>query len=628
MVKNMLIRIPMALVLLPAAAFAQAVPSNAAASPPPATAGGDTQIIKTAFGWMPGWLRGTGGVRSTAADFTFAPRAPDRLSLAGCPLFPADNSWNARVDTLPVHPLSAQWVDSIGRWTGFHPDFGSGTYDGGPIGIPYNVVDGSVPKVKVTFHYGGESDPGPYPIPPDPLIEYGSDRHILILDRSTCTLYELFDAEYSGGKWYAGSGAIWDLTSNAMRPDTWTSADAAGLSILPGLVRYDEVAAGEITHAIRFTANTTNNYIWPARHLTYDVPDAPQIPPLGARFRLKASVDISGYPPVLQIILTAMKKYGIILADNGSSWFITGAPNEGWDNDLLHEIGGLTGDDFEAVDTSILMIDPDSGQSVILPHTCPLEGAALYDLTGDCRTDVAVYRPATGAWYVRGKPGRGYGAAGDFPVPGDYNGDGLTDMAVYRPATGAWYVRSQYSVFHGVATDMPVPGDYNGDGKTDVAVYRPSTGAWYIRGRTSVGYGATGDIPIPGDYNGDGTAEIAVYRPATGAWYVRGMASVAYGTATDIPVPGDYNGDGTTDVAVYRPATGAWYIRGQASIFYGAAGDVPVPGDYNGDGKTDVAVYRPATGGWYVRGQFSAGYGENGDIPIPELSTGKASTAP
>jgi hypothetical protein len=283
--------------------------------------------------------------------------------LGGCQLFPSNNIWNTRVDNLPVHARSDQWINTIGRSTGFHMDFGSGTWDGGPIGIPFNIVGSGGPKVSVSFYYPGESDPGPYPIPNNPLTEYGSDHHILIVDNNTCTLYELFDASYSGGHWHAGSGAIWYLNSNALRPDTWTSADAAGLPILPGLVRYDEVVSGQINHAIRFTAASTNNYIWPARHLTSNNPNAPQIPPMGARFRLKASYNISGYPAAMQVILQAMKTYGIILADNGSNWYVSGSPDTHWDNDMLHLLDRMTGNDFEAVDTSSLMVDYDSGST-------------------------------------------------------------------------------------------------------------------------------------------------------------------------------------------------------------------------------------------------------------------------
>src|SRR5215207_7416916 len=283
-------------------------------------------------------------------------------SIGGCPIFPANNIWNTPIDNLPVHTRSDQWVNTIGRNTGFHMDFGSGNWDGGPIGIPYNIVGAGVPKVPVSFYYPTESDPGPYPIPSNPLIEYGGDHHILIVDNSTCKLYKIYDASYSAGSWHAGSGAIWDLNSNTLRPDTWTSADAAGLPILPGLVRYDEILNGEINHAIRFTAENTNGYIWPARHLTSNNPSTPQIPPMGARFRLKASLNVSAYPPAMQVILNAMKTYGMILADNGSNWYVSGAPDSRWDNDMLHLLDDLTGDDFEAVNTSGLMVNPNSGE--------------------------------------------------------------------------------------------------------------------------------------------------------------------------------------------------------------------------------------------------------------------------
>jgi hypothetical protein len=282
-------------------------------------------------------------------------------SIANCRIFPADNIWNARVDSLPIHRMSGAWIDNIGREEGFHTDFGSGTWDGGPIGIPYNVVIGSMTNAyTLEFYYPDESDPGPYPVPEKPLMEYGSDHHILVVDTDRCMLYEIYDASFADGAWSGGSGAIWDLNSNALRPETWTSADAAGLPILPGLVRYEEILAGEIKHALRFTAEETAGYIWPARHQTSDLQEG--VPPMGARFRLKADYDISGFPPEMQVILQAMKNYGIMLADNGSNWFVSGAPDERWDNDMLHLLDVFTGADFEAVDTSGLLVDLDSGE--------------------------------------------------------------------------------------------------------------------------------------------------------------------------------------------------------------------------------------------------------------------------
>ncbi len=284
-------------------------------------------------------------------------------SLAGCSVYPIDNIWNSRVDTLSVHPRSDAWINSIGREEGFHMDFGSGTWGGGPVGIPYNVVTGTQAKSTVVFDYDDESDAGPYPIPDNPNIEHGSDHHILMLDQDNCILYELYDASLSNEQWYAGSGAIWNLSSHALRPDGWTSADAAGLPILPGLVRYDEVGAGEINHAIRFTIERTQRaYLWPARHFASSIAE-PDTPPMGARLRLKASYNISGFSAEMQVILQAMKEYGIIVADNGSDWFISGAPDERWDNDMLHTLDVLTGNDFEVVDALDLMIDADSGQA-------------------------------------------------------------------------------------------------------------------------------------------------------------------------------------------------------------------------------------------------------------------------
>jgi hypothetical protein len=275
-------------------------------------------------------------------------------SAAECPIFPKTNPWNRRVDRLPVAPNSAALIASIGLDTGLHADFGSGLWDGGRIGIPFDVVTSRTPRSHVSFDYADESDPGPYPIPRDVHIESGSDHHALLLDRDACRLYELYALTRTAGGWHAGSGAIWNLRSNAVRPAGWTSADAAGLPILPGLARYDEVARGVIDHALRFTAERTRRaYVYPARHYASDLTD-PALPPMGTRVRLKASFDVSGFPRQARIVLTALKRYGMVLADNGSSWYLTGAPDDRWSNDDLHTLGRVTGSDFEVVDARSL----------------------------------------------------------------------------------------------------------------------------------------------------------------------------------------------------------------------------------------------------------------------------------
>jgi hypothetical protein len=280
--------------------------------------------------------------------------------LGGCPVFPASNVWNQRVDTLPVAANSAQLIASIGLDSGVHADFGSGLYNGSSIGIPYVVVHGkATPKSRVKFDYADESDKGPYPIPSNVPIEGyphsgDGDRHALIVDRDTCRLYELYALHRSGSGWAAGSGAIWNLRSNALRPAGWTSADAAGLPILAGLARWNEVASGQIDHALRFTASRTRNtFVYPARHEASSSTD-PALPPMGLRVRLKAGVDISKLPLQARIVAQAMKTYGLILADNGSPWYVSGAPNAHWSNDQLHALGALHGSDFEVVDTSKL----------------------------------------------------------------------------------------------------------------------------------------------------------------------------------------------------------------------------------------------------------------------------------
>ena len=285
-----------------------------------------------------------GGSSAQALRVPAAPR---------CPVFPKTNPWNQRVDTLPVAGNSAEIISSIGARTGLHADFGSGLWEGAPIGIPITVVGRRQAKSRVSFEYADESDRGRYPIPRNVKIEGGrsstGDRHALIVGRDACRLYELYALYPKSHRWRAGSGAIWSLRSNRLRPAGWTSADAAGLPILPGLARYDEVRRGVIDHALRFTVRRTRRaYVFPARHFASNSTD-PSLPPMGLRLRLKGSFDVGGYPRQARIVLAALKRYGMLVADNGSSWYITGAPDPHWSNDQLHTLGRVKGSDFEVV---------------------------------------------------------------------------------------------------------------------------------------------------------------------------------------------------------------------------------------------------------------------------------------
>ena len=303
------------------------------------------------------------------------PSLAEPPSIGGCPMFPESNVWNTPVADLPVAERSADYVSRIGADATLHPDFGAGLHEGAPIGIPFVIVPMNQPKVAIRFKAFGdepavpdESDAGPYPIPANAPIEGGpnsqDDRHVIVVQQGSCTLFELYKAVPNPDKsWSAVSAAKFDLEGHELRIDGHTSADAAGLPILPGLVRYDEVASGEIRHALRFTAPRTQKaYVWPARHQASSDTDA-TLPPLGMRFRLKADFDITGFSRNNQVILRALKTYGMILADNGSPWFLSGAPDKSWNDDELRQLRKLRGGDFEAVDSAGLMISPNSGEA-------------------------------------------------------------------------------------------------------------------------------------------------------------------------------------------------------------------------------------------------------------------------
>lgn len=305
----------------------------------------------------------------SAASSTPTPPAAPSTEVGGCPVYPADNYWNTPIDTLPVDHESDAWLSHMSPGSFLHPDFGK-SYGEQPVsyGIPITYVDNSHPLVQVTFRYGHESDPGPYPLGDDTKIEGGAhsrgDRHALVLNTDTCELYETWKTARVGDQWHAGSGATWDLHSNHLRRDGWTSADAAGLPILAGLLRYDEVeVTGDVTHAIRFTTDVTQTaHLWPARHDAGSKSGA-DYPPMGARFRLKADFPTAGYRPDTVVVLDAMKTYGLVLADNGSPWYFQGEADKRWPSALISELKTIPASAFEAVDTSGMEINHNSGRA-------------------------------------------------------------------------------------------------------------------------------------------------------------------------------------------------------------------------------------------------------------------------
>jgi hypothetical protein len=386
-------------------------------------------------------------------------------------MFPSDNVWNTDISSLPVDLHSPQWLASMGSSSTFlHPDFGPSGNPSNPYGMPYTVVPSGHAFVNVSFQYASESDPGPYPFGADTPIEGGQsatgDRHAIMVDPSTCTLYELYDAHYNSGVSTAGSGAIWNLRSNALRPAGWTSADAAGLPIMPGLLRYDEVQSGQITHAIRMTAQTTDtSYLWPARHEASARSD-PNLPPMGARFRLKASFNISGYSPPAQVVLRAMQHYGLILADNGSNWYFGGTANPAWPQALVDELKSIPASAFDAVDESSLMISPDSGQAGTLDAPGPgyrlvasdggvfSFGDSFYGSAGGLALEAPVVGIADtpsgdGYWLVASDGG--VFAYGDARFLGSMGGKHLNAPIVAMASTadgnGYWLVASDGGVF-------------------------------------------------------------------------------------------------------------------------------------------------------------------------------------
>jgi hypothetical protein len=434
----------------------------------------------------------------------FSAASAQSPTIVNCPVLPADSIWNTPVDQLPVSASSSTWVTTIGATKTIHADFGSGLYDGGPIGIPYTTAPGTQTKYPATFTYADESDPGPYAIALNAPIEGGSqstgDRHALSIDYDNCILYELYAAYPQANSWIAGSGAIFNLFSNALRPSGWTSTDAAGLPVFPGLVRYDEIAAGEIRHAIRFTVpDTQRAFVWPARHYASNQTGT-QYPPMGARFRLRAGFNISGFSAANQVILVALKKYGMMLADNGSAWYVSGAPDSRWDNDDLHNLGLLHGSDFEAVDVAGLMIDPNSGQArqstIVTVTVSPSTATVPVNTTQQFTASVTNTTTQTVNWSVNGAPG------GNSAV-GQVNATGLYTAPAVPPSGGTVAVQAASVVSPSavgtatvtVTTPSIAPvlssiAPNSGTMGTNVAV--TLTGSNFQQGATTVAIGGTG----------------------------------------------------------------------------------------------------------------------------------------
>jgi hypothetical protein len=505
---------------------------------------------------------------------------------ATCPVFPADNVWNTDISALPVAPQSAAWLASMSAGsTNLHPDFGSSGDPNAPYGIPYTVVTDAHPKVSVSFEYADESDPGPYPFGADTPIEGGTDatgdRHAIMVDSTTCTLYELYDATYSPSGSTAGSGAIWSLTSDALRPAGWTSADAAGLPIFPGLLRPDEVAAGVITHAIRFTAaHTDTSYIWPARHEAGETAN-PDLPPMGARFRLKASFDISHYSANTQVVLRAMQHYGMILADNGSNWYFQGAASNDWDPTMIAELKTIPASAFDAVDESSLMVDPNS--------------AAV-------RTTAAPQAP--GGYRLVASDG-GMFTFGDATFKGSLGNVTLAapiiGAAATRSGEGYWMLGADGGVFS--FGDAPsfgsAAGRWPGIGAAAIAATPDGGGYWVVSRAGAIAN--FGDAPpLPAVAAGSPVVGAAVTGAGHALWIATSSGAVLIaGPATPVPIPSLRPASPVIGMAATADGHGFWLVASDGGVF--SFGDAAFHGSTGGMhlNRPVVGIAATPTGGGY-----------------------------
>ena len=562
------------------------------------------------------WLGLTIGVApGVASAGSPVPGAPN------CSMFPADNVWNTDISGLPVDPHSGAWLASMdSATTNLHPDFGPSGDPTNPYGMPYTVVSPSHSLVSVSFQYASESDPGPYPFGADTPIEGGQsatgDRHAIMVNPATCTLYELYDARYSPSGSTAGSGAIWNLNSDALRPAGWTSADAAGLPILPGLLRYDEVQSGVITHAIRMTAQVTDtSYLWPARHEAGSSSD-PNLPPMGARFRLKAGFDISGYSPQAQVVLRAMQHYGLILADNGSNWYFGGTADPNWPIGLVDELKTVPASAFEAVDESGLMVDPNSGQARQL-------GAAV-----NCSSQPG-YRLAASDGGVFSFCEPFYGSMG-----GQHLNAPVVGMATTRDDKGYWLAASDGGIFdygdagfHGSAGSLhlnaPVVGmapTPDGGGYWLVA----SDGGVFDYGDAGF-YGSAGSIRLNKPIVG-----MAATPDGRGYWLVASDGGIfTYGDAGFHGSAGSIRlNKPIVGMAADASGGGYWLVASDGGIFdygdagfHGSAGSIPL-------NKPVVGMTSSSDGGGYWLVASDGGIFSYGDVVFHGSTGGLVLAAP
>jgi hypothetical protein len=540
----------------------------------------------------------------------------------GNALFPADNPWNQRITNAPVAANSATLVASIGATRAVYADFGT-IWNGSYIGIPVNAVPGTQPPVNVVIDaYPSESDLVPIPIPANAVIEGDplpsaqntGDRHLLVYDTDHNVVYETFNthrlSETADGQWHADSEAVWNLNQDTFRTPGFTSADAAGLPILPGLVRPDEVLDQHvITHALRFTVPSTDNaYVYPASHVAGT--NNASLPRMGERFRLKASFDISHFSAANQVILQALKDYGMIVADNGSSWYLSGQPSSRWDDSDLHNLGQLVGSDFEAVDLTPVVSGlsvtsgPTAGGTVVTVSGLNFSGgagmtqvffgatpAASVTVNGD--GSITVLAPAHAAGTVDVAVRSPYGTSA--PVAGDrftYGASTVHAQGVVgrAGALGQWWVgtpaggsftTTNWATWSTAITWVDVQtGDFNGDGKTDIIGRDQGSGTWWV----GLSNGVSGFTTTPwsawspavtwadaqvGDFNGDGKADIAARVVQDGSWWVGLSTGTGFTTSwwggwspvvtwADVRL-GDLNGDGKADLIGRYKAGGQWW---------------------------------------------------------------------